>query len=126
MSKLEASPERFVAEFFTSLTDAIIEPDADPAAVVDRYYTPDVVQVSDGIEIDRDKLIAHLRPIRKNLTGYRYEVHEAIAGGGRIAARFTIHARMRKGAELSTEVAMFGEWTPEGRLRRANQVTHTS
>ncbi|GAA3469165.1 nuclear transport factor 2 family protein [Nonomuraea roseola] len=48
---------------------------------MDRYYTPDMIQIADGIRIDRDRLIAHIRPVRKNLTHYRLEVHEALASG---------------------------------------------
>ncbi|MFG2295846.1 nuclear transport factor 2 family protein [Streptomyces sp. NPDC048603] len=62
-----------------------------------RHHTPDVVQVSDGLPRDHDRLLAHLRPVRKNALDYHFEVHEAVAEGYRTAARLTIHARTRKG-----------------------------
>ncbi|MFD8101109.1 nuclear transport factor 2 family protein [Nocardia fluminea] len=77
----------------------------------------------DSIRLDRDRLIAHLRPVRKNLRDYRFEIHEVIADGDRIAARMTIHATMRKTGPLTTELFLFGEFTPDGRLRRAEQLT---
>lgn len=117
------NPEQFIYDFFTSFTAEVMRGDADPGTVVDRYYTPDVVQIADGIRLDRDKLIAHLRPVRKNLVSGRYEVHEAAVSGDRIAARFTIHAQMRKGQPNATEVHMFAELAPDGRISRAHQLT---
>lgn len=92
---------------------------------VDRYYTPDIMQISDGIPLDREKLVAHIRPLQKNLVAYRIEVHDALASGEQIAARFTIQAQLRKGAPLSTEVFLFGECAPDGRIRQAHQLTRT-
>lgn len=126
MEALETrTPEQFVSDFFTSFTDAVVRAEEDPAALMSRYYTRDVVQVADGVRHDWDRLLAHLRPVRRNLTKYRFEVHEALADGDRIAARFTIHAEMRKSGPVSTQVHMFAEFTPDGRLRRADQVTRT-
>lgn len=119
---MTVTAERFVEEFYDSFTSEMLAAD-EPAEVVDRYYAADVLQVADGIEIDRDKLIAHLRPVRKNLVSWRYEVHEALLDKEKLAARFTIHAQMRKGRMISTEVYLFGELTSDGRLRRSTQVT---
>lgn len=90
-----------------------------------RFYTRDVIQVADGVRLDWDRLLAHLRPVRRNLTDFRFEVHEALLDGDRIATRFTIHARMRKSGPVSTLVHMFAEFTPDGLLRRAEQLTRT-
>ncbi|MEV6219077.1 nuclear transport factor 2 family protein [Nocardia sp. NPDC051833] len=117
------SPERFIADFFTEFTAAALAADADPAEVVDRFHAPEVVQIADGIRLDRDRLVAHLRPMRKNLRDYRFEVHEVIADGARMAARLTIHATMRTTGTVATEVFLFGEFTPDGKLLRADQLT---
>lgn len=125
MTALDVSAERFVADFFNSFTEQALG-DEDAGAVVDRFYTPDVVQMSDGVPFDRAKLVAHLRPIRKNLVAYRYEVHEALVDGDRIAARLTIHAELRHERAVSTDVYLFGEITPDGRIRRTHQLTRTT
>lgn len=39
--------------------------------------------------MDRTKLIAHARPAHKHQPSARWEVHEAIADGDRVAARYT-------------------------------------
>lgn len=124
-TQLQADPAGFIREFFTGFTEAALVSDADPGEVVDRFHTVEVVEVADGVTIDRDRLVAHLRPIRKNLEDFSIEVHEAMAVGERLAARFTIHAVMR-GRRVSTEVAFFGEFAPDGRLHRAHQMTRSA
>ena len=123
MMTVDLSAERFVEEFYDSFTRDAMAGEEEAADVVDRYCAPDIVQVADGIELDREKLIAHLRPVRKNLVSWRFEVHEAHRTGDRLAARFTIHAEMRRGQKVATEVYLFGELTPDGRLCRSNQLT---
>ncbi|WP_181788180.1 nuclear transport factor 2 family protein [Streptomyces phytophilus] len=116
---------QFMTEFFTSFTREITADDGDPGPVVDRYYTPDAVQTADGIRIDRERLVAHIRPVRKNLSDFAFEVHEAVRDGERIAARFTIHATDRRGRHTATEVHLFGELAPDGRMRRTHQLSRT-
>lgn len=118
----DLSAREFVADFFGSFTRDVVADD-DAAAVVDRYYTPDIVQVADGVTLDRQRLIDHLRPVRKNLVACSYDVHEAIRTDDRVAARFTIHAEVRRGRTISTEVYLFGELAPDGRMRRTTQAT---
>ncbi|QFG24537.1 nuclear transport factor 2 family protein [Actinomadura sp. WMMB 499] len=117
-----ADPKRFIADFFTSFNEELIRGDDEPAQVVDRYHTADIVQVADGRRMDREKLIAHVRPLRRNRPEGRIEVHEAIADGDRIAARYTLHVKIR-GKELSIEVCFFGRFAPDGRMCDAHMLT---
>lgn len=82
------------------------------------------MQIADGHAIDRDKLIAHTRPVRKNRPESRMEVHEALVNGDRLAARYTLHVRQR-GKDLSINVHFFGQFAPDGRMRRAHLLTRT-
>ncbi|NKY89568.1 nuclear transport factor 2 family protein [Nocardia veterana] len=116
-------PALFIADFFTTFTERLLDDD-DAAAIVDLFHTPDIVQIADGHRMDRDKLIAHTRPVRKNRPGSRIEVHEAMADGDRLAARYTLHVRQR-GTDLAIEVCFFGQFTPEGRMRRAHMLTRS-
>jgi SnoaL-like protein len=118
----DLSVREFVADFFDSFTREVVA-GGDAGAIVDRYYTPDVEQVADGVTLDRQRLIDHLRPVRKNLVAWQYDVHEAMRSGDQLAARFTVHAEMRQGRTISTEVYLFGELAPDGRLRRTTQAT---
>ncbi|MFE6924805.1 hypothetical protein ACFVAV_27530 [Nocardia sp. NPDC057663] len=42
------SPEQFIADFFTEYTAAALDGANDPADV-DRFHTPDIVQVADEL-----------------------------------------------------------------------------
>jgi hypothetical protein len=117
-------PERFIAEFYTSFNYELLNSDEEGAVIVDRYHTPDVVQVADGHRIDRDKLIAHTRPVRKNRPSSRMEVHEATAAGDRVTARYTLHVTQR-GKDLAIEVYFFGVFASDGRMRSAHMLTRT-
>jgi len=124
MKALETkTPKQFIADFFTSFTEAVVRGSEDTADLMARYYVRDVVQIADGVRLDWDRLAAHLRPVRKNLTVFRFEVHEALADGNRIAARFTIHAQLRKAGPVSTQVHMFADFTDEGLMRSATQLS---
>ncbi len=92
---------------------------------MDRYYSPDFEQHNDGIRLDRDKLIQHARPARKNVVSLRTDVHDVLVSGDRFAARYTIHVKMRKGATLVNEVYMLGWFAPDGRIRRIDSTTRT-
>lgn len=115
------TPEQFVADFFTSFTRDVLG-DEDVETVHDRYHTEDVIEVVDGNRLDRGRLVAHLRPVRRNLGEFSFDVHEAVRSGNRIAARFTVRGVVR-GNAIGTEIALFGEFTEDGRLRRSHQFT---
>lgn len=121
----DADPTAFITDFLTSFNRDLLDTDEEAPAVVDRYHTPDIVQVADGIRIDRDRLIAHTRPVRKNRPGLRLDVHEAASSGDRLAARYTMHVRQRD-QDLAIDVHFFGRFTPDGRMREAHILTRTN
>lgn len=96
----------------------------DPGQVFDRYHGPGYVLVNDGVALDRERLLAHVRPARKNATEINVAVAQTHVCGGRVAARYTLTARMRRGQVIATEIFMFGELDPDGRLHRVDQLTH--
>ncbi|MEV4534380.1 nuclear transport factor 2 family protein [Asanoa sp. NPDC049518] len=124
MTVFGADPKRFVFDFFSSFGQAILHSDEDAAAIVDRFHTPDVVQVADGHRMDREKLIAHTRPIRKRRPSTRLEVHEAVAQADRIAARYTMHVEDR-GRRFALDVHFFGRFAADGRMREAHMLTRS-
>ncbi|AQZ66840.1 unnamed protein product [[Actinomadura] parvosata subsp. kistnae] len=119
---MKTDPKTFISDFISSLTSDLVNTDEDPAAIIDRYHTPDIVQIADGHRMDRDKLIAHTRPIRKNRPEGRMEVHDAVMDGDRLAARYTLHIRQR-GKDLAMDVYFFGRFAPDGRMREAHMLT---
>lgn len=112
----------FVA-YLTNYPQEIVFGAEAASAVFDRYHTSDVVLRNDGLALDRDRLLAHVRPAQKNATSIDVEVHDAVVDGDRIAARYTLTAVMRAGRTVATEVYMFGTLAPDGRLCRIDQIT---
>jgi hypothetical protein len=112
-----------LAAVMAALTEDIVNGEDPPEAVIDRYFTSDVVQISDGSRFGRAELIAHVRPARKNLVAARYELHDSVSIGDRLAARYTLHGSMRTGRSIATEVYAFGERAADGRLHRIHQLT---
>jgi hypothetical protein len=99
--------------------------DEDPEVVFDRYHAPDFLMSNDGVLLDRDRLLAHVRPARKRAASVHTEIHEVLSDRTRVAARYTLTAVMRKGATITTEIFLFGQLAADGRLQRLDQLTRT-
>jgi hypothetical protein len=119
-----ADPKQFIFDFFSSYGRDLLRGDEDAGVVVDRYHTPDIVQIADGQRMNREQLIAHGRPLRKRQPTSRMEVHEAVADGDRIAARYTLHVEDRR-RSFAIDVYLFGQFAPDGRMRQAHILTRT-
>ena len=121
-----AAPGTDLASYLSRYPEEIALGDEPAATVLDRYHTPGFILTNDGVRLDRERLLAHVRPARKNATSIRVEVHDAFTDGERVAARYTLTAVMRRGHVIASEVYMFGRLAPDGRLCRVNQLTRTS
>jgi ketosteroid isomerase-like protein len=118
-------PAEDFAGYLRGYTAEMTAGDEDPAAVVDRYHAPDIRWVSDGNALDRDRLVAHVGPARRNARSVHVEVHDVVVSGDRVAARYTLRATLRKGRELTMDAHLFGTLAADGRLRRVDQITRT-
>ena len=112
-----------VADYLVQYPQEVTFGEEDAETVFDRYHTPDFVICNDGIQLDREKLLAHVRPARKRAKGVRVEVHETVSTADRVAARYTLTADMATGNTIATEIYMFGQLSADGRLRRVDQIT---
>jgi hypothetical protein len=112
-----------VAAYLSQYPREVTFGEEDPETVFDRYHTPDFIMCNDGMRLDRAKLLAHVRPARKRAKDVRVEVHETVGTVGRVAARYTLIAEMATGNTIATEIYMFGQLAPDGRLRRVDQIT---
>lgn len=121
MSKITTS--RDLIRYLVAYPHEMAFGDGDPGAILDRYHTADVEYYNDGLRLDRDKLVAHARPVRKNATRVEVTVHSAIVAGEHVAARYTLEASLRTGDVVANEIYMFGQLAADGRLRRIDQVT---
>jgi len=120
---LEPNMDVSVAAYLTRYPQEVTFGEEDAGTVFDRYHTPDFVMCNDGIQLDREKLLAHVRPARKRAKGVRVEVHETLNTADRVAARYTLTADMATGNTIATEIYMFGRLSADGRLRRVDQIT---
>lgn len=121
--QLSRTPGDDLIGYLTRYPHELTFGDEDPAAVFGRYHTDDFLLRNDGIPLDRERLLAHVKAGRRNATQIHVEVHDALISGGQVAARYTLTAVMRRGQVIATEIHMFGHLTPDGRLRRVEQLS---
>lgn len=111
--------------YLTHYPQQITFGDEDPEVVMDRYHTAGFEMINDGLKLDRERLIAHVRSGRKRTVSVEVEVHDAVTSDTHVAARYTLTATMRRGAVIATEIYMFGQLATDGRLRHVTQVTRS-
>jgi hypothetical protein len=119
----DITPRRDLNAYLTRYPQEIALGDEEPDAVFDRYHTADFVLYNDGLPLDRDKLLAHIRPARKNAASIHIDVHQTVTSGDQVAAHYTLTAVMRRGHTVTTDIYMFGYLAVDGRLRRVDQLT---
>ncbi|MEV4706069.1 nuclear transport factor 2 family protein [Actinoplanes sp. NPDC049316] len=112
-----------VADYLVRYPQEVAFGGHDAGTVFDRYHAPDFVMCSDGIELGRERLLAHVRPARKRAKSVRVEVHATLRMADRVAARYTLTADMATGNTIATEIYMFGQLSADGRLQRVDQIT---
>ncbi|MGH3648560.1 MAG: nuclear transport factor 2 family protein [Micromonosporaceae bacterium] len=125
MTDERLTPAADLAGYLTRYPEEITFGGEDPETVLDRYHTPDYAIVNDGIRLDRQRLLDHIRPARKRATAVRVEVHDTLVDGDRAAARYRLDAVMRTGNVIATEIYMFGRLAEDGRLQHVEQLTRT-
>ena len=92
-------------------------------ATIDRYFTPDYQQRTDGELLDRDGFAAHIRAVRALAASGRIEVREAVRQGHRIADRHEVTVTRHDGTTSRIEIYLFGELADDGRLRRVDEIS---
>ncbi|MBG0817518.1 nuclear transport factor 2 family protein [Planomonospora sp. ID82291] len=120
-----------LADFLITYTRDMAVSDEEPGAILDRYFVPDFEYCNDGLVIDRQRMIDHARPVRKNVDKEAMladdrsgvEIHEVLVSGDRIAARWTLRTKLRKGRTFTAEIYMFGRLASDGRIRRIDQIS---
>ncbi|MWK38478.1 nuclear transport factor 2 family protein [Actinomadura sp. J1-007] len=122
--------ERDLVDFLVAYTRDMALSDEEPGAILDHYFVPDFEYCNDGLVIDRQRMIDHVRPVRKNvdkaaMAAEDYsgvEVHQALVVGDQIAARWTLRTKMRKGKTFAAEIYLFGRLAADGRICRIDQT----
>src|SRR5687768_5353331 len=118
-------PGRDLAAYLLHYPQEVTFGAEEPAEVFDRYHTSDFILTNDGLPLDRERLLAHMRAGRKRAAEIRVSIQEVLRSDDRVAARYVLTAVMRKGGVIPTEIFMFGQLAADGRLRRATQLTRS-
>ena len=92
-------------------------------ATIDRYFSPDYEQRTDGETIDRAGFVAHIRTLRSLVAEGRIEVLEALRVGERVADRHRVTLTRTDGTTSEIEVYLFGTLDADGRLLRVDEVS---
>ena len=121
--QLSRTPGDDLIGYLTRYPQELTFADEDPAAVFGRYHTDDFVLRNDGVPLDKERLLAHVKVGRRNATQINVEVHDALRSGGQVAARYTLTAVLRRGQVIATEIHMFGQLAVDGRLHRVEQLS---
>jgi len=106
-----------------ALTDLLFAPELDLHEAADRHFSPDYRQRTDGRWDDRDDFLAHIAHLRTVVAEGSIEVHDELFDGVRYADRHTVHVTKKDGSAVRTEVYLFGDFAPDGRFRRVEEVT---
>ena len=106
-----------------ALTDLIFNPGLDLHEAADRHFTPDYRQRTNGRWDDRAGFLDHIAHLRTVVAGGSIDIHDELSDGIRYADRHTVHVVKKDGSTVRTEVYLFGEFAPDGRFRRIEEVT---
>ncbi|NGO72096.1 nuclear transport factor 2 family protein [Streptomyces boncukensis] len=106
-----------------ALADLIFNPGLDLHEAADRHFAPDYRQRTDGRWDDRDAFLEHIAHLRGVVAKGSIEVHDELYDGVHYADRHTVHLTKTDGSTVRMEVYLFGEFAPDGRFRRAEEVT---
>lgn len=112
----EPTPAQDPAHYLRAYYAAGYDPAVPAAEAHDRFHTPDAVHQVGGKVMQRSGVLKALEDGRKRKHRYPVEVHETLREGDRFAVRYTTS---RGGnPKKSQEVFAFGEFAPDGRVRR--------
>jgi hypothetical protein len=106
-----------------ALTELVFRRESTVEQVVERFFTDDYRQRTDGVWSDRSEFIEHIEHLRTIVAGGEVEVHEELRDGSRYADRHTVNVVKTDGATVRTEVYVFAEVAQDGRLRRIHETT---
>ncbi|MGP3684292.1 nuclear transport factor 2 family protein [Streptomyces sp. IBSNAI002] len=106
-----------------AINDLLFTPVPDLEEALDRHFTPDYRQRTNGVWSDRAGFAQHMARLRSMVRGGHIEVHEELRDGARYADRHTVTVRLENGRVSRTEVYLFARMAPDGRFRRVEETT---
>ncbi|MFJ6478886.1 MULTISPECIES: nuclear transport factor 2 family protein [unclassified Streptomyces] len=106
-----------------AINDLLFTPGLDLAEAVDRHFSPDYRQRTNGVWSDRTSFVQHMTRLRSLIRSGHIEVHDELRDGPRYADRHTVTLLHHDGHTSRTEVYLFAELAPDGRFQRVEETT---
>ncbi|MCX4632039.1 nuclear transport factor 2 family protein [Streptomyces sp. NBC_01443] len=106
-----------------AINDLLFSPGVDLAEAVDRHFTPDYRQRTNGVWSDRTSFARHITRLRSLIRSGHIEVHDELRDGLRYADRHTVTLSHHDGHTSRTEVYLFAELASDGRFQRVEETT---
>ncbi|MFF4319493.1 nuclear transport factor 2 family protein [Streptomyces sp. NPDC001568] len=106
-----------------ALNDLLFTPGLDLSEAIDRHFTPDYRQRTNGVWSDRADFTQHMTRLRSLVRSGRIEVHEELRDGPKYADRHTVTISLHNGRTSRTEVYLFAQLAPDGRFQRVEETT---
>ncbi|WP_314252329.1 nuclear transport factor 2 family protein [Streptomyces kutzneri] len=106
-----------------AINDLLFAPGLDLTEAVDRHFTPDYRQRTNGVWSDRSSFTQHMTRLRSLIRSGHVEVHDELRDGPRYADRHTVTLVHLDGHTSRTEVYLFAELAPDGRFQRVEETT---
>ncbi|PWK66578.1 hypothetical protein BCL76_11064 [Streptomyces sp. CG 926] len=106
-----------------AIDDLLFTPGLDLTEAIDRHFTPDYRQRTNGVWSDRASFTQHMTRLRSMIRSGHIEVHDELRDGTRYADRHTVTLVHEDGHTSRTEVYLFAELSCDGRFRRVEETT---
>ncbi|MFF3691315.1 nuclear transport factor 2 family protein [Streptomyces sp. NPDC002187] len=106
-----------------AINDLLFTPGLDLEEALDRHFTPDYRQRTDGVWSDRAAFTQHITRLRSLIRSGHIEVHDELRDGLRYADRHTVTLTQHNGRTSRTEVYLFAQLAPDGRFQRVEETT---
>ncbi|MFC3565870.1 nuclear transport factor 2 family protein [Xanthomonas dyei] len=91
---------------------------------MDRHFSPDFRQCSNGLREDRTAVSERIVQLREDLQHATFVVRDEFCCGNRYAQRHTIALAMRHGPALALDVYVFAERDADGRFLWIDEAVH--
>ncbi|KAL2438562.1 hypothetical protein ABEF95_012230 [Exophiala dermatitidis] len=91
--------------------------------VLNRNFTPDYRQRTDGNWDDRQAFARHASKLREIVAAARIEILDELRDGDRYADRHIVHITKHDGSQVVQEVYLFAHVDQDGRFRRVEETT---
>ncbi|MEY2233383.1 MULTISPECIES: nuclear transport factor 2 family protein [Streptomyces] len=106
-----------------AINDLLFTPGLDLTEAIDRHFTPDYRQRTNGVWSDRASFTQHMTRLRSLIRSGHIEVHDELRDRTRYADRHTVTLVHEDGHTSRTEVYLFAQLAADGRFRRVEETT---